>query len=877
MRSLDGGRMRSAKACVMALAIALAGAAQAQTPLDTTFTYQGQLSQLGSAANGTYDLRFRLYDDPTGGNQNGSEICKPNVAVLNGLVTVPLDFGKAVVGQNLWLEIEVRVSSGAGCGDATGYETLAPRQRLTATPYAVYSLGAASADSAANALNAVTATTATTANNALAIGGQPASNVALLGGTQTFTGAKSFTNASGTFAGNGENLLNLNATNISSGTLAAARLPLAAARTDLGNAFAAFTNTFAGSVGIGTLSPNAALHISRVGATNLGLFEGLATTTGLTIRNVSTGGRYWSIFATADGAAEGGGKLTFQDSTSGAGTRMLIDGQGFVGIGTTAPTAPLTVAGNQALPVAIVTNASAAASPGSISGPAAIEGSLTANTPGQFAPAVRGLVTSPGSNGVGVAGVHLGGGIGVFGQAGAVGGFGVYGTATSLTGITYGVIGGTNSPQGFAGYFNGARTYVSNNLGVGQLNPTAQLHITGGPANNTLLVDGALSNGTWLNLANTSTNGRQWNLISTGSGNSEGAGKLLIRDNNAAAVRMMFDNAGNIGIGTTTPTTMLDVRDNDPLVAVSVQNASSTGAGDVMNNTAAISARLTAGVPGEFAAAVRGIVTSTSTANGFGVAGVHLGTGYAVYAESRGVQGVGVYAEATNNNAVGVYGLATAPVGTTFGVAGLVTSPTGYSGYFQGGRTYIERLGVGTSAPTNALSVAGNANITGTISKSGGSFKIDHPLDPANKFLYHSFVESPDMLNIYNGNATTDERGYATIEMPDYFGALNREFRYQLTVIDGGEGFVLAKVSREIEGNTFEIRTSEPNTKVSWQVTGVRKDAWAERNRIPTSIDKSPEERGLYLHPEVFGQPADKAIYRKAEPLVLPHAEWSPR
>jgi hypothetical protein len=248
-----------------------------------------------------------------------------------------------------------------------------------------------------------------------------------------------------------------------------------------------------------------------------------------------------------------------------------------------------------------------------------------------------------------------------------------------------------------------------------------------------------------------------------------------------------------------------------------------------------------------------------------------------VYAESRGVQGVGVYAEATNNNAVGVYGLATAPVGTTFGVAGLVTSPTGYSGYFQGGRTYIERLGVGTSAPTNALSVAGNANITGTISKSGGSFKIDHPLDPANKFLYHSFVESPDMLNIYNGNATTDERGYATIEMPDYFGALNREFRYQLTVIDGGEGFVLAKVSREIEGNTFEIRTSEPNTKVSWQVTGVRKDAWAERNRIPTSIDKSPEERGLYLHPEVFGQPADKAIYRKAEPLVLPHAEWSPR
>ncbi len=63
--------------------------------------------------------------------------------------------------------------------------------------------------------------------------------------------------------------------------------------------------------------------------------------------------------------------------------------------------------------------------------------------------------------------------------------------------------------------------------------------------------------------------------------------------------------------------------------------------------------------------------------------------------------------------------------------------------------------------------VIGGLSITGNISKGGGSFKIDHPLDPENKYLYHSFVESPDMMNIYNGNAVTDGRGYATIALPD--------------------------------------------------------------------------------------------------------------
>ena len=55
--------------------------------------------------------------------------------------------------------------------------------------------------------------------------------------------------------------------------------------------------------------------------------------------------------------------------------------------------------------------------------------------------------------------------------------------------------------------------------------------------------------------------------------------------------------------------------------------------------------------------------------------------------------------------------------------------------------------------------MAGNLQVDGTVSKGGGSFKIDDPIDPAGKYLSHSFVESPDMMNIYNGNVTTDAKG----------------------------------------------------------------------------------------------------------------------
>lgn len=195
------------------------------------------------------------------------------------------------------------------------------------------------------------------------------------------------------------------------------------------------------------------------------------------------------------------------------------------------------------------------------------------------------------------------------------------------------------------------------------------------------------------------------------------------------------------------------------------------------------------------------------------IRGINNGTG-------RGVMGI-------SQNGIGVNG------GGKIGVNGVTTSTDPNDAAVRG----ISQFGL-----AYAGDFTGNVRVTGMLTKGGGSFKIDHPLDPKNKYLSHSFVESPDMMNIYNGNITTDARGEATINLPNYFGALNRNFRYQLTVI-GGE-FAQAIVSEKIKGNQFKIKTDKPRVEVSWQVTGIRQDKFAEKNRIEVETEKPASERG---------------------------------
>ena len=161
-------------------------------------------------------------------------------------------------------------------------------------------------------------------------------------------------------------------------------------------------------------------------------------------------------------------------------------------------------------------------------------------------------------------------------------------------------------------------------------------------------------------------------------------------------------------------------------------------------------------------------------------------------------------------------------------------------------------IGVSTGATgsgSHALYADGDATVTGNLSKGGGGFRIDHPVDPANKYLYHSFVESPDMMNVYSGNVILGSEGKATVELPDWFEALNRDFRYQLTSIGSLDPTC---ISRKVSDGSFEIMGS-PQQEVSWQVTGIRQDAWANAHRVPVEVEKKPADRGRYLHPELFG------------------------
>lgn len=131
------------------------------------------------------------------------------------------------------------------------------------------------------------------------------------------------------------------------------------------------------------------------------------------------------------------------------------------------------------------------------------------------------------------------------------------------------------------------------------------------------------------------------------------------------------------------------------------------------------------------------------------------------------------------------------------------------------------------------------------------NFKIDHPADPENKFLYHATIESDVPYNKYSGNITTDANGEAIVELPEYIELVNKDFRYNLTVIGT---FAQAIVDKEVSDNKFVIRTNEPNVKVSWELTGVRNDPYLQQNSYEPVREKGSYEKGTYMNPELYGK-----------------------
>jgi len=134
-----------------------------------------------------------------------------------------------------------------------------------------------------------------------------------------------------------------------------------------------------------------------------------------------------------------------------------------------------------------------------------------------------------------------------------------------------------------------------------------------------------------------------------------------------------------------------------------------------------------------------------------------------------------------------------------------------------------------------------NFTITGSVTKGSGTFVIDHPLDPKNKLLFHSFVESPDVKNIYDGIVRLDKNGEVTIQLPEYFEALNKDFRYQVKGLDVAMPNI--HIKEEVRNNRFVIGGGAPLGRASWQVTGIRHDPYILANPIVPEVKKGRAER----------------------------------
>ncbi len=397
----------------------------------------------------------------------------------------------------------------------------------------------------------------------------------------------------------------------------------------------------------------------------------------------------------------------------------------------------------------------------------------------------------------------------------------------------------------------------------------------------------------------------------TGSGTTNYVSKFTSAT--ALGNSQIFDNGTALGLFTATPTTMAKVHVSGvgsygslpyyQAGLVADGGGASANASGVYGEGGwrGVYGRNPGTASGTEAMGVLGRVEGSAyTGTGYGVKGENAGTGgtanYGVYGGATGGTNINVGVYGLGGN-MGTYGRANGAgliytlslVALTPGVVGQVRTvtsgfPTGIYGMSQNNTSFGQAgiIGIGDSnasinyglyaKATHGLGTATNYGVYGTTDGSGvtnyagyfsgnlyavsasssiKSFKIDHPSDPANKYLYHSSVESNDMMNLYNGNVVTDANGDATIALPSYFTTLNKDYKYQLTVI--GQ-FAQAIIAEKVTGNQFKIKTDKPNVEVSWLVAGVRQDPAANAYRIQAEVDKPASEKGTYLMPEVYGK-----------------------
>jgi|GEM_PF-635851 len=807
--------------------ITVTGASPITTSGSWTLSFPSGGVTLPGTTTGTFS--GSLTGNVTGNVSGSSGSTSGNAATATGLAATPTQ-----CGSNNWAT-GIAASGAANCSQP-GYSNLSgtlPNAALSGT----YSTNAVTLSNASNSFTGSGAGLTGLSASSLSSG---TLGDARLGGT--YTSALTLSNASNSFTGSGAGLTALNASNLGSGTVPSARisgtysnaLTLSSASnsftgdgTGLANVSATTAATATNALALGGVAPSG---YATVGANS---FAGTQT---ISSGDLSVGSGDISLPPTT-GASAGviylGGR-TFIHSYGSSNTFVGPDSGNFTSTGV----------GNTAIG----------------------NGTLQYDTEGRFNVAVGHVALQANSTGSG-------------------------NTALGHVALEHNTTGGANTATGeyalwknTSGYddtASGVNALASNDGGIGNTADgfSALGSNTGGNYNTALGHNSGIYN----------TTGSYNTFIGMSAGvdsshvdltNATAIGAYAtVSQSNSLILGGTGSYAVNVGIGTNAPGQRLTVAGTVESTSGgfkfpdgTTQATASTGGGtatDLTCTTCVSSSEVDfnyAGSSSKGGAAANALLLNGLASSAFQAAGSYAILGANAFTANQTVSGT-VSATSSASGATAIYGQATNVSASNTGVHGRADGDGGVGVYGEAhnGASAAGVWGYSTSGWAGDFS--GNVNISGSLSKAGGSFKIDHPLDPANKYLSHSFVESPDMKNVYDGVTTLDDMGEAVVELPEWFEALNENFRYQLTPIGGPAPNLY--IARKIAQNRFKIAGGTPGLEVSWQVTGTRHDAWANAHRIPVESEKSATEKGHYLHPDLYGASEEKGMSWAHHPELM--------
>ena len=452
------------------------------------------------------------------------------------------------------------------------------------------------------------------------------------------------------------------------------------------------------------------------------------------------------------------------------------------------------------------------------------------------------------------------GAAGSIGSTGATGNIGLTGT----TGAT-----GNNGPAGTTGA-TGNNGLAGNTGATGNNGLAGAVGATGnnGLAGTTGATGGTGIMGLTGSTGPTGSTGLVGTTGPTGSGGAPlntdynyggaGAGRVITANAGPVTINASGTGAGAMGLlvtqsGTGTASIGASISGTGNAInAASTNAANTTSTIQATTNSSTLNNSALFGQTTGTARAITGQVEVTALSD-VAVLGNNLRTTGGIGVEGFGYNGVS--GQSAQEFGYGVFGSNTHTGSASADEAGVAGSGgyVGVEGESAGGTGY------GVASLDNMISI-GNFTCLGTK-----AFTIDHPLDPANKYLKHYTIESPEVLNMYRGNATCNPQGEAVITLPDYFSAVNINFSYHLTPI--GAPAVLF-IKQKVQDGKFTVAGGTPGMEFSWQLYAERNDVYVQQHPDSKAVEpmKSARDKGKYLKPELYGQPKDKAIFKATAP-----------